>query len=190
MVSAAWPSDFTDRRGRPNNILVWLNTKLDLDLKKFQAKGPLHVQQAVISNQTNTIAVLSAEADVLGRRLDVRTITGKGLGGSISGDGYVYLDAPLQSSGRLDWKDIDAESITALLPATAGLVGKFSGAATFAPVTAKEDRDAAGPFKVTGTITATTPRSTACRSATRRSRSTATTSAPCSGSSTGASPAG
>jgi hypothetical protein len=149
-----WPVDYKDVRRRPSNLLIWFDTKLDLDLKKLEASGPLKVHRAVIAKQEETVAVITADAEVQRRRIDVKSIKGEGLGGTIAGDGYVYLDTPLQSSGRIDWNDIDAEAITALMPYTEGLVGKYSGALRFSPVTPNEDRDATGPFRVTGRISA------------------------------------
>jgi hypothetical protein len=151
MNTAAWPVDFTDGQDRPSNLLVWLQTKLDVDLKEAGARGPLTLR-TVVSAQDRTLATVTAEAVIDRRRLDLTSITGQGLGGNISGEGYLYLDQPFQSAGRVHWQDIDAAAVTELLPAAKGLAGRYSGEIRFAPTNRQDDPDATGPFKVSGAL--------------------------------------
>ena len=148
---AAWPVEpgGPTPRGTPRT-LVWLQAKLDADLKRLTADGRVSLRADVpIRGQS---VVVNVDGLVKGRMLDVRTIRGEGLGGEITGDGYVHLDNPLQSSGRVDWRDIDAAAVTALVPRLEGLGGKFSGHVRFSPTSRERNPDATGPFATQGTL--------------------------------------
>jgi hypothetical protein len=153
-TTAAWPLELLDSQTQQtSNVLLWGNTPgLDLDLKQLTATGPLNLR-ASIARKDQTVANLSINAAILGRRVDVKTLTGEGLGGRITGDGYIYLDQPLLSAGRLDWQNIDPESIVNLAPFTRGLEGRYSGSVRFSPSDPKSDPDATGPFSISGSIT-------------------------------------
>jgi hypothetical protein len=150
--AAAWPVELGGRspRGMPRT-LVWAQAKLDADLKRLTADGRLSLRADVpVGSESVTV---NLDALIKQRRLDVRSIQGRGLGGDITGDGYVHLDDPLQSSGRLDWHSVDAAAIVALVPQAAGLTGKFSGSLRFSPTSRELNPDATGPFATQGTLT-------------------------------------
>jgi hypothetical protein len=155
-TTAAWPLEFTrGRRGEPRNVLLWGGTSgLDVDLRQLTFNGPLNVH-AVVSRQGRTVADFVVDAALRGKRVDLKSIKGEGLGGTIAGDGYIYLDNPLESRGRVDWKDVDAESVVALAPFLNGLSGRYTGTVHFAPTDPATDPTATGPFSIGGTITST-----------------------------------
>ncbi|MDB5318636.1 MAG: hypothetical protein JWN40_267 [Phycisphaerales bacterium] len=152
-TTAAWPLEFADSdTHETSNVLFWAQTKgLDIDLKQLTATGPLNVQ-ATIARNNRTVASVDIASTIAGRRLDLKSIKGEGLGGKIAGDGYLYLDDPLQSAGRVEWENIDAESVIALAPFTRGLVGRYTGSVRFSPTDPKTDPQATGPFAIGGTI--------------------------------------
>jgi hypothetical protein len=149
--AAAWPIEpFGPAARRTPRVLAWVQTKLDADLKKLTANGDVSLRTDIpVKDQSVT---LNVRARIEGRRLDVQSLRGTGLGGDITGDGYVHLDQPLQSSGRVDWQSVDASTITAVLPWTEGLAGKFSGTVRFSPTSREANPDATGPFAVQGKI--------------------------------------
>jgi hypothetical protein len=149
--AAAWPVEpwGPSPRGTPR-ALVWLQAKLDADLKRLTADGQFSLRADVPVKEQSV--VVNVDALVRGRTLDVRTLRGQGIGGEITGDGYVYLDSPLQSTGRVDWRDLDATSVVALVPELSGLAGKFSGTVRFSPTSRELNPDATGPFAVQGTL--------------------------------------
>jgi len=153
--AAAWPLDLSDKDGETSNVLVWLQTKgINVDLQHLTARGPLDVQ-ASIARRARTVADVSIKSYIRGRRIDLRSITGEGLGGHIGGDGYIYLDNPMLSAGRVDWQNVDAESLIAFLPAAKGLAGKYTGSVRFSPTDVTTDRNATGPFAIRGNVIAT-----------------------------------
>jgi uncharacterized protein involved in outer membrane biogenesis len=149
---AAWPLDFVDTRDRsPGNVQLWAQSnKIDIDLRQLTANGPLNLR-AIIGLHKRTITV-DVDSQVNQRRLDLKSIQGKGLGGHIEGDGYIDLDSPLQSAGRVNWEGVDATAVAAVLPITQGLSGRYSGSARFSPTDRTVDPDATGPFAVSGNI--------------------------------------
>src|SRR5207248_3587094 len=107
--------------------------------------------RAIIALHKRTIT-LDVDSEIHQRRLDLKSIQGKGLGGHIEGDGYIYLDSPLQSAGRIDWQGVDAAAVAAVLPITQGLSGRYSGSVRFSPTDRAVDPDATGPFAMSGSI--------------------------------------
>jgi hypothetical protein len=152
-TTAAWPLEFTrGRRGEPRNVLLWGGTGgLDVDLQRLTFDGPLNVH-AVISSDGRTVADFTIDAALRGKRVDLKSIKGEGLGGTIAGDGYLYLDNPLQSRGRVDWSNVDAQSVVALVPFLDGLAGRYTGTVHFAPTDPATDPHATGPFEIGGTV--------------------------------------
>jgi hypothetical protein len=150
---AAWPLEIWNADTQEiSDILLYAQTRgLDLDLKQLTASGPLTVQASIARNR-QTVANISLVSAISGRRVDLKSITGEGLGGHLSGDGYLYLDQPLQSAGRVEWQDIDAESIVALAPFAKGLAGRYTGSLRFSPTDSRTDPNATGPFAIGGTI--------------------------------------
>jgi hypothetical protein len=151
-TASAWPLQlFNADTNEVSDLLIWAGTRgIDVDLQQWRATGPVTLH-ATLAAKDQTIN-LNIDAQIQQRRLDLKSITGDGLGGHIQGDGYLYLDNPLQSTGRLDWKNVDAQSILALAPWVKGLGGKYSGSVRFAPTDTLTDRDATGPFAVSGKI--------------------------------------
>jgi hypothetical protein len=149
--AAAWPIEpFGPAARRTPRVLAWVETRLDADLKRLTASGDVALRADIpVKDQSVT---LNLRGRIEGRRLDVQSLRGTGLGGDITGDGYLHLDNPLQSSGRVDLQSVDAATITALLPWTAGLAGKFSGTVRFSPTSHQANPDATGPFAIQGKI--------------------------------------
>jgi hypothetical protein len=150
--AAAWPLEINAGLSRTvSNVLLWANAGLDLDLKRLTAKGPV-TMQANISAWDQDVCTVFADAVLNQRRVDLKSIGGNMLGGKLSGDGYVYLDQPLLSAGRVSWENINATRLIQLYPVVEGLGGSFSGSVTFAPTPKATHPDATGPFGISGKV--------------------------------------
>jgi hypothetical protein len=149
---AAWPlalnAGHTDTI---SNVLLWVEAGLDLDLKRLTAKGPVALQ-ANIAAKNQDVCTVFADAILNQRRIDLKSIGGNILGGKLSGDGYLYLDQPFLSAGRVAWENIDTTRLIELYPVVQGLGGNFSGNVTFAPTPRQTHPDATGPFGISGRI--------------------------------------
>ncbi|HEY7120363.1 MAG TPA: hypothetical protein VH475_27490, partial [Tepidisphaeraceae bacterium] len=152
---AAWPVEYSAGRARyRENSLIWLQTELDADLKALTAKGRVANFRADVPIKQGQSIIINASANIDGRALDVTSIRGEGLGGEITGDGILHLGNPLQSSGRVDWRNVGADAIAALYPAVGGLAGRFSGSVRFSPTSPDRNPDATGPFALQGSVQA------------------------------------
>lgn len=150
--ATAWPILLSNSGTHESRILrVSGQTRgLELDLPHLAASGPV-VLDATFSFKDQSIK-LHLDSRFDRRKLMLSEIHGDAVGGRIEGDGTIDFDHPLLSSGRIQWQGVQAQSILALAPALNGLEGQYSGAVRFAPTDARTDRDATGPFAVSGEL--------------------------------------
>ena len=125
-----WPYDL----GSGANAVASAHSNLDVDLasKKIGANGSISASADLRLN-TGKLAHTEFEATVRNRVVAISKLEGNVLTGTFKGSADVDIDRPLQATGQVVWKNVDAGAFAAVIPPLDGLGGNFSGTITLAP---------------------------------------------------------
>jgi hypothetical protein len=137
-----WPVEL--RQVERGALSVSGETNVTVNLRDRAARGPLRLVVDATARDTS-LGTTRIAADLDGRKIRAREINGSTLGGSFVGQATLDLDAPLRTTGELNWKDIDAAQLATLIPRLADSAGMFDGSIRAEPA---NDPRALAPLRI------------------------------------------
>ena len=105
---------------------------VDLRSKQIGASGSLTASSDVLLTSAK-LAHLSLDASITKRVISIDKLDGNVLTGIFNGAAVMDLDKPLEATGQILWKNLDAASFARVFPVLDGAGGMFSGAIILAP---------------------------------------------------------
>ncbi len=121
--AADWP---LAAAGGELKIISNLQTQVFIDTSARSIQGPVTLRSDVVVRD-RPAAKIAVNGQLHGRSLELTQIHADAAGGEVNGVARVDFDKPLSSTAELDWADVRAGELIAVVPELSGLEGTYSG---------------------------------------------------------------
>jgi hypothetical protein len=138
LKSRDWPVSLA---GVDLTLLINADARVRIDTGSLTADGELRARTD-LHLRDQAIGTFTMDSAIRGRTIEIASLTGTLLGGSVDGDVTIPFDEWTTARGEVSWQDIQPSKLGSILPTISKAEGSASGSLVIRPTTRRDDTKA------------------------------------------------